>query len=273
MAAKGFLVAGKAVAVTGAGGGIGRSLCRSLARAGARRVLALDLDLAGATDTAALCAAEAPGCAVHAERCDAFDGPSLRSALAAAAPLDLFCANAGIAVGSDCSATPAAEWQLAWSGNVMQLAWGAQELVPGMIERGGGALMVTSSAAGLLSQLGSAPYTTSKHAAVGLAEWLSITHGDDGLHVCCVCPQGVRTDMALRALEQGPPAMRALAVDGLLSPDDVAEEAVAALEQGTFLCMPGGDKGPARHVARKAADREGWMASMRKLQRRLLRAD
>ena len=267
----GFHPRGKVAVVTGAGGGIGRALVRAIAGSGARSVLALDLHQRSAEETAALCKAESPGCVIRPHTCDAGDGAALKRLLASSEePIDMFCANAGVATAGNCATSSDADWEETFRLNVMQLVWAAGELVPSFERRGGGALMVTASAAGLLSQLGSAPYTATKHAVVGLAEWLAITHGDAGVSVCCVCPQGVNTPMATGLMEGADPTVRALAADGLIEPEEVAAEALDALARGTFLCMPGGDKkGPAKHVQRKAADRERWIDGMRRFQRKL----
>lgn len=117
----------------------------------------------------------------------------------------------------DCNTAERSDWQFAWNLNVMQLVWGAQVLVPAMAARGrGGALLVTASAAGLLTQLGSAPYTATKHAVVGLAEWLAITHAEQGVQVCCVCPQAVDTAMVADLIDDADNPLRAAALDGLL---------------------------------------------------------
>lgn len=264
---RGWIAAGKAAAVTGAGGGIGRSLVQSLARAGARSIVAIDKNQRDAASTASMVAVLAPDCDISVVQCDVSDGRNLRGVLHDAGTLDLLCLNAGVATTGDAGA-PDAEWQRAWETNVMQIAWGAQEVLPGMVARGDGALLITASAAGLLTQLGSAPYSVTKHAAVGLAEWLAITHGAQGITVSCVCPQGVDTKMAAEMTADGGSTTAAI-LDGLLNPDDVAEEALAALAAGTFLCMPGGERGPARHVSKKAADRDRWIVRMQALQARL----
>lgn len=270
----GWSAARKAVAVTGAASGIGRALCSAFTRAGARSVLCLDRDVAGAQRTAELCKQTAQACSVDAAHCDASNAKSLRSALRAAGPIDLFAANAGVATVGDCGASDEA-WQDTWNLNVMQIAWAADELCPAMIERGGGGILITASAAGLLTQLGSAPYATTKHAAVGLAEWLAITYGERGLSVTCVCPQGVRTPMITDAPTEGLSAVlaKAAGVDGLVEADEVAAEALQSLAEGRFLCMPGGSKGPQKHVERKAADRERWVRSMSKFNERLRAAE
>ena len=289
-----WAAAGTAVAVTGAASGIGRALCQRLAAAGASRIFAIDQNVRGANETCDLIAAASSSSAslksIKAVHCDVSDERALRAALREAAdlqPLDLFAANAGIATIGDCS-TPVRAWQRAWDINVMQIVTAADELTPTMHKRGGGAFLVTASAAGLLTQLGSAPYAVTKHAAVALAEWLAITHGQGGeqggsgsaaggggherhgITVSCVCPQGVRTPM-IEGLLDGP--SRALALDGLLEAEEVADEALACLAEGRFLCMPGGEaKGPQKHVARKAQDRERWVEGMQRLQAKLLLA-
>ena len=273
----GFLVRGRAAAVTGAGGGIGRALCRSLARQGATSILALDKETQGLGETIAMCDELSKGATTTTSAaCDASNGSALRDALTAAGPIDLFCANAGVATVGDCSSASDADWNGAWDLNVMQIVRGAGVVVPGMIERGGGAILVTASAAGLLTQLGSAPYTATKHAAVGMAEWLSITHGGDGIAVTCVCPQGVKTRMAEEmmggdASSPNAKAAMAAAMGGLLDPDAVADEALAALAEGRFLCMPKG-QATEEHVAKKAKDRERWIEGMRRLQAKLVSA-
>jgi len=231
-----WLANGKAVAITGAGGVIGKALGVAIARAGARSILALDINLTGAQAAAAEIAAAGGGaCTVRSQQLDASDGAALRAVLReadAADPLDLFCANAGVLAPGDCATAAAGDgWEKSWALNVMQTAVGAEVLIPAMAARGGGALLVTASAAGLLSQLGSAPYTATKHAAVGLAEFLSITHAHQGISVTCVCPQAVAGTAMLQQLEGGAggpaaeglaSAMRAAALDGLLDPAGIA---------------------------------------------------
>ena len=270
---RGWVAANKAAVVTGAGSGIGRALCGALAKAGVRSILALDVNVDGALQTKSQChELGQPDLRFDVAKCDASQGDALRDLLRerdATDPVDLFCSNAGAATGGDCGNWTDADWQFSFSLNVMQTAWAAETLVPPMVARGSGAFLVTSSAAGLLTQLGAAPYSATKHAAVGLAEWLAITYGDAGLEVCCLCPQGVRTPMVEDLIKSGP--TRALALDGLLDADDVAQEALDTLAAGRFLCMPGGSASPAKHVERKAADRERWIDGMRRLNSKLTR--
>jgi NAD(P)-dependent dehydrogenase (short-subunit alcohol dehydrogenase family) len=174
-------------------------------------------------------------------------------------PIDLFCSNAGIGIGGGVE-TPDKGWQRIWEINVMAHVWAARYLVPRMIERGGGYLMNTASAAGLLSQIGSAPYAVTKHAAVGLAEWLAITHGDDGIKVSVLCPQAVRTAMTA-GNEDG-----VASVDGMIEPEAVAEACVRAIEAEEFLILPHPEV--LDYMRKKTADYGRWIGGMRKLNRR-----
>ena len=266
--------AGRHAAVTGGGSGIGRALSTLLAERGARSVAVLDNDQRAAEDTVAAASALAPGCDVRAVWCDATKEDSLRAALFSGPPVDVFCANAGVAAVGDCTVADV-EWERSWRMNVMQTVWAARLLVPAMRRaEGGGAFVVTASSAGLLTMLGSAPYAVTKHAAVALAEWLAISHADDGVRVVCCCPQAVQTPMADAILAGDDPLQKMLAAvaaaDGVLEPRHVAEEVLDCLRDGAFLCMPGADAGPAKHLARKSSDRERWIKSMIKLQRRFL---
>ena len=174
-------------------------------------------------------------------------------------PIDLFCSNAGIGVGGGAE-TPTEDWQRIWDINVMAHVWAARHLVPLMAARGGGYLLNTSSAAGLLSQIGSAPYAVTKHAAVGLAEWLAITHGDQGIKVSVLCPQAVRT-----AMTAGNPDGVA-SIDGMMEPDVVAEACVRAIEAETFLVLPHPEV--LTYMRNKTNDYDRWIGGMRKLNRR-----
>ena len=227
---RGWSAAGRAVAVSGAASGIGRALCLALTRAGAHSVLCLDLDEHGAEATTDGLRQARPDIQAQATCCDVSNRASLQAALRAAGRVDGFFANAGIATPGDCS-TAIDEWEKTIAVNTMQIVHAADVLVPPMLERGGGAFVVTASAAGLLTQLGSAPYTMTKHAAVGLAEWLAVSYGDAGLNVCCVCPQGVRTPMITGA-DDGDLLASAAGIDGLLEPEDVANDALRCLEEG-----------------------------------------
>ncbi len=183
-------------------------------------------------------------------------------------PIDLFFANAGVAIGTDLT-TPETEWELAFNINVHAHRWAAKYLLPGWLARGEGYFCATASAAGLLSQIGSAPYSMTKHAAVAFAEWMSITYGDEGVRVSCLCPQGVNTNM----LNQGPinsngagDVVRAAGV--VLEPDEVAEIAMAVIRAETFLILPHPEV--LTYLQRKTGDYDRWLAGMRKLQARIV---
>ena len=249
-------IAGKVVVVTGAASGIGRALALRFAAEGAKAVVCADRDEAGVKATAGACGGTAFVTDVSKEA----DIVALIEATERdIGPIDLFCSNAGIGVAGGAEAADAA-WQRIWDINVMAHVWAARHLVPLMAARGGGYLMNTASAAGLLSQIGSAPYAVTKHAAVALAEWLSITHGDDGIKVSVLCPQAVRT-----AMTAGNPDGVA-SIDGMIEPEDVAEACVKAIAAETFLILPHPEV--LEYMRRKTGDYDRWLGGMRKLNRR-----
>jgi NAD(P)-dependent dehydrogenase (short-subunit alcohol dehydrogenase family) len=175
-------------------------------------------------------------------------------------PVDFYCSNAGIiAVGGVEAANE--QWQRIWEINVMAHVYAGRAIIPGMIERGGGAIMITASAAGLLSQIGSAPYSVTKHAAVGLAENMAITYGDLGIKVFALCPQAVRTAMA------GPDGGVA-AVDGLMEPAQLSEAVIEGLERESFLILPHPEV--KTYMERKTSDYDRWLQGMRRLQARFV---
>jgi NAD(P)-dependent dehydrogenase (short-subunit alcohol dehydrogenase family) len=174
-------------------------------------------------------------------------------------PIDLFCSNAGIGPGRGLE-TPNEIWQTIWEVNVMAHVYAARHLVPRMIARGGGYLLNTASAAGLLTQLGIATYAVTKNAAVALAEWIAITHGHEGIKVSVLCPQAVRTDMIAGNEDD------VASVDGIMEPDQVAEAVVQGLVAEKFLILPHAQV--AEYMQRKAADRDRWIAGMNRLQQK-----
>jgi NAD(P)-dependent dehydrogenase (short-subunit alcohol dehydrogenase family) len=183
-------------------------------------------------------------------------------ALARHGRIDLFCANAGVDnVGGP--EAPDESWQQAWEVNVLAHVWAARAVLPHWLERGEGHFLATVSAAGLLTMLGSAPYSVTKHAALAFAEWLSVTYADRGITVQALCPQGVRTGMLDRTGEAG----RKLLEPGAIDPEQVADEVVEALGDNRFLILPHPEV--ARYYALRAADPGRWQAGMRKLQRSL----
>lgn len=174
--------------------------------------------------------------------------------------VDVVCANAGIGQGGGAEVTNE-EWEQINNINVMQSVFLARHAVPNMLKRGGGSFLVTASAAGLLTQIGSMPYAVTKAAAVAVAEWLSITYGSQGLQVTCLCPQAVRTAMTAGA-EEG-----VAALDGMLEPDDVAQQVFDALSAGKFMLTP--HKDVLTYIQRKATDYDRWVGGMQRLNARM----
>jgi NAD(P)-dependent dehydrogenase (short-subunit alcohol dehydrogenase family) len=254
---------GKNTVVTGAGRGIGAAIATAFHRAGANVVLA-DLEgaaetaagLDGATGLTADVSTEAGNRDLVADAADALGGP-----------IDLFFANAGVGIGSDVVETPEQEWDLAFAVNVHAHRWAAKYLVPGWVERGSGYFCSTASAAGLLIQIGSAPYTLTKRAAVAFAEYLAVTYGDAGIKVSCLCPQGVNTAMLHAGDGMMPGGNVVKDVGAVLEPAEVAERVVESIEAERFFVLPHPEV--AQYVQLKASDPERWLGGMRKLQRRM----
>jgi NAD(P)-dependent dehydrogenase (short-subunit alcohol dehydrogenase family) len=244
------------IVVTGAAGGIGRALALRFAEAGAKKVICADLDKAGAEATAA----QIDGVARRVNVGDEADIKALiEETEANIGPIDLFCSNAGILVAGGAE-VPNDDWQRIWDINVMAHVYAARHLVPLMAARGGGYLLNTASAAGLLSQVGSAPYAVTKHAAVALAEWLALTHGDQGIKVSVLCPQAVRTAMT-KGHEDG-----VASINGMMEPAPVAEACLKAIEAETFLVLPHPEV--LGYMRNKTDDYDRWIGGMRKLNRR-----
>lgn len=255
----------KVVVITGGGGGIGRAMGERFASEGARAVVLADIDLAAAQAGAASIGAQA-----RAVACDAADDAAVEALVddveRREGPIDLYCANAGIARGLDVDANDA-QWNEMWRVNVMSTVVAARHLLPRWVERKGGYLMVTASAAGLLSTLGDAGYSATKHAAVGLAEWIAITYGDRGIKVSCLCPQGVRTNMVFGPGTDGTLGSEQVRRLGVIEPEDVAEAVVQALREERFLILPHPEV--ATYFRNKAENHDRWLGGMRKLQRQL----
>ena len=249
----------KIIVVTGAASGIGRALAQRFAAEGAKAVVCVDRNEPGAQATATAIGGTAFRVDVSKE--DEIAG-LIETVERDIGPIDLFCSNAGIGVGGGAEAANA-DWQRIWDINVMSHVWAARHLVPRMVARGGGYLLNTASAAGLLSQIGSAPYAVTKHAAVGLAEWLAITHGDDGIKVSVLCPQAVRT-----AMTAGNPDGVA-SIDGMMEPEELAEVTVGCIEREEFLILPHPEV--LQYMRNKTNDYGRWIGGMRKLNRRFRR--
>ncbi|MGH9062687.1 MAG: SDR family oxidoreductase [Acidimicrobiales bacterium] len=278
-------LAGKVAIVTGGAGGIGAALCRQFAEEGAAAVVVADLSGEGAAAVAREVSLRGSrGVAARTDVSQDLDMVALvERTESQCGPVDLLCCNAGIAVSGGVE-TPDDQWQRIWEVNVMAHVRAVRAVLPGMLARGQGYILHTASAAGLLTNLGAAPYAVTKHAVVALAEWLAITHGDAGIKVSCLCPQGVRTPMLLGGLAaEGPGtggpgtggpgtggtggpigASAVLASGRMIEPEDVAEAVVAGLRDERFLILPHPEV--AAYERQRAGDRDRWLAGMRRLQ-------
>ena len=258
---------GAVVAVTGGGGGIGAGMCRGFAAAGARAVAVADIDEAAATAVAEELAADGRTSA-FGMRVDVGDEADVQAFVRRVEDefggVDLFCANAGIMVAGGID-VPDDDWDRIWRVNVKSHLYAARAVIPGMTERGGGHLLHTASAAGLLTQLGAAPYAVTKHAVVALAEWIAITYADAGIKVSCLCPQAVETAMTGPLTKmQRPTATGSAASDGVLQPADVAAVVIEGLADERFLILP--HPQVATYEQRRAGDRDRWIRGMQRAQ-------
>jgi len=257
----GVEVAGSVAVVTGGANGIGRALAERFAAEGARAVVVADLD-----GEAAIRVAESLGGPAHRGLAlDVTDESAVRAAaeriMDEFGGIDIYCSNAGIGnapgLGTD------AQWDQAYRLHVLAHVYAARHVLPGMLARGRGHLLVTASAAGLLTELDTAAYTATKHASVALAEWLAIRHGDSPVSFSCLCPQGVRTAMTADFTA----ANATVAAGAFLEPEQVADAVLAAFAAGTFLILPHPEV--ADFERRRAGDRDRWLAGMRKVRARL----
>lgn len=254
-------LADRVCVVTGGASGIGRALCVRFAAEAARGVVVVDRDAGGAVATADLLGERAvPMTADVAVEADV--RRVVERTEDEIGPIALFVSNAGLIDGQGIEASDET-WQALWSVNVMAHVYAARALVPRMVQRGGGYLLNVASAAGLLSQPGDAPYSVTKHAAVGLAEWLAITYGNDGIKVSCLCPMAVETAMFRLGTEAAASETQAAAVQGVLRPEYVAEIVVDGLRDERFLLLPHPEV--ATFEQRRATDRDRWLAGMRRL--------
>jgi NAD(P)-dependent dehydrogenase (short-subunit alcohol dehydrogenase family) len=267
-------IEGSVAIVTGAGSGIGRALAAALAAAGAS-VVAGDIDEGGVRETAELIRAD--GGAAVGIRADAGStegvGALIDAARAEFGPVDLYVANAGI-IGATGLGDDERDWDRIIDINLRSHVRAAKALVPEWLDRGGGHFVSVASAAGLLTQIGAAGYSVTKHAAVGFAEWLSITYGDKGIGVTCVCPMGVDTPLLHAISESADPAVRVAAASVTTAGDvvdatRVAELTVEAVRDGTFLVLP--HPQVLDMYRQKGTDYERWLAGMRRYQARLER--
>ncbi len=251
-------VQGKSIVVTGGAKGIGKALCQRFAKEGARGIVVADID----GKLAAEVAGEIDGMAVAIDVSNETDMVRLvQHAIDRYGQIDLFCSNAGIMVPGGADASDA-DWARIMGVNVMAHIYAVRAVLPAMLARGEGYFLQTVSAAGLLSQIGSAPYSVTKHAAIGFAEWLSIMHGGSGIKVSALCPQGVRTDMLFRAKPE-----ENFLLEGSVTPEHVAESVIQGLACEQFLILPHPEV--SEYFRRKADDYDRWLRGMRRLQDRI----
>lgn len=248
---------GKIVVVTGGASGIGKAMVERFHREGAVGLVVVDLNEAGAQAVAQSVGGVAVRCDVTKE---AEVAAVVETALARFGRIDLFCSNAGVSVRDadldNAASTPDDGWTLGWGVNVMAHVYAARACLPGMIARGEGYFLNTVSAAGLLSQIGSAIYSTTKHAAVGFGESLAITHRHHGIGVSILCPQAVDTPMLGGA-------RGSQSVDGVLTPEAVAQSVVEGLAAETFLILP--HPQVVTYMQRKTGDYDRWIRGMVRL--------
>ncbi|NCF73945.1 MAG: SDR family NAD(P)-dependent oxidoreductase [Gammaproteobacteria bacterium] len=265
---------GDVAIVTGGGHGIGRALCRRLAADGMQVVVA---DIEG--EAARTVAAEINGTAKEIDVCD--ESAIVRmveDVETRIGPIELFISNAGVAFGDGESGSVSKEgglnpiddrWQTSWNVNVMAQVYAARAVIPRMLQRGGGHIVNIASAAGLLSQIGDAAYSTTKHASVGLSESLAINYGDDGITVSVVCPQAVATRLIgmeddSNATEGG---FGGNEIDGILQAEEVADIIVEQAREGRFMILT--HPKVATYIQRKSGDYDRWIGGMRKFRRSL----
>ncbi len=248
----------KVVVITGGSGGIGRAMAKAFLAEGAKAIVLADLNPAAVT-----AAAREIGCDGMA--CDVTQESQIQALVKYTVerhgPIDLFCSNAGAGGPGVLTDADNAVWQKQWDLHVMAHLYAARAVLPSMIERGEGYLLNTASAAGLLAALGTGPYTVTKAAAVKLAEFLAITHGDDGIKVSVLCPQGVNTAMAPKQLGNGQ-------TDGIIEADQLAQTVVQALREERFHVLPHPEV--EEYVRRKGDNIDRWLLGMRRLRRKSL---
>lgn len=249
----------KIVVITGAGSGIGRAMAKRFQQDGPQALVLADMD----ADAVARVAAEVNGTAMTVDVSREADMAALIERTERdIGPIDLFCSNAGVSGHCDLT-TPSDEWQRVWEINVMAHVHAARAVVPRMIQRGGGYLLNTASAAGLLNQIGSAYYGVTKHASVGFGEWVALTHGHQGIKVSMLCPQAVRTAMTDNSGE----GTKAASVDGMMEPEALADIVVEGLHKESFLILPHPEV--LEYMRRKASDYDRWIRGMNRLHQKL----
>ena len=246
----------KRVVVTGAASGIGKALCEAFQETEVQSIVCVDVNLDGAKETAD----SVGGIAVQANVGQEPDIISvIEQANSLSGGIDIFCSNAGIGGVPGFFEVETGDWQNIWEVNVQSHIFAAKHVLPQMLDRGEGYLMSTASAAGLLTQIGSAGYSVTKAAAVSFAEWIKITYGSKGIGVSCLCPQAVRTAMTAQGAGVA-------GVDGMMEPEDVAKDVLDAIEKNRFLVTPHAEV--LEYVSRKGNDRDRWISGMQRLQER-----
>lgn len=252
----------KIAVVTGGASGIGEALCRRFHQEGAKGIVVVDMDKEGTQRVAD----EVGGIAMIADVSNEADIQRIvRDTEEQLGPIDLFCSNAGILCidPGHIASTDNETWERMWAVNVMAHIYAARAVLPSMLERGEGYIVSTASAAGLLSQIGSAPYSVTKHAAIGFAESVAIAHGDDGIKVSVICPQAVRTGMT-RNSEGGGVA----GGDGMLEPEQLAETTIQGIRNEQFMILP--HEEVKTYFERKASDYDRWINGMKRLRSKFI---
>ena len=244
------------VVVTGAASGIGKALCEAFKNADAKSVVCVDMNIEGASETAN----DVDGLAIQANVGKEEDIINvIKESNDYSGGVDIFCSNAGIGGVHGFFEVKTSDWQNIWEVNVQSHIFAAKHVLPQMLDRGEGYLMNTASAAGLLTQIGSAGYSVTKAAAVSFAEWIKITYGSKGIGVSCLCPQAVRTAMTAQGAGVA-------GVDGMIEADVAAEDVIDAIEKERFLVTPHAEV--LEYVSRKGNDRDRWISGMQRLQER-----
>jgi len=249
----------KIIVVTGAASGIGRAMAIRFKAEGAKQVVAVDINIDGAEATAELIGGVAMSADVSKEE-------DIQRVIEATedtiGPIDLFCSNAGVGMAESINSANK-EWQMSWDINVMSHVYASRHLLPRMISRGGGYFLNTSSAAGLLNQIGGAAYGVTKHAAVGFGEWLAIHHQHQGIKVSMLCPQTVRTPMT----DNDNDATAAAASNGMIEPEELCDTVVEGLRSETFMILP--HPIVLDYMRNKTSNYDRWIGGMNKLMKKI----